>query len=206
MCSQRIQVTSGVAGTMCLPCVRSEHAHCPCCQAGASGSGCRVVVESDDQAGASAVDAPVDCQRPATCIRERTGDHARMLSGERRNDAVTVDDTLASKLVEQLGGHLLTIETGEGGAGRQPDPALPPLLQVVAGQHLPYRVVDLLGRVAPAEVLGGVGVQQQVRSGQNDGVETAQPLDLSVGEALLVVDPAAVECPAAGKAAPAPGV
>src|SRR5450759_936896 len=56
-------------------------------------------------------------------VGERAGDLARILPGERGDNAVAMDDALATKQVEQLGGHLFTIQTSEGVAGRQPDPA-----------------------------------------------------------------------------------
>src|SRR5665647_976434 len=173
---------------------------CPCCQTVTSRRRGWVMVEANDQAGASGVDATVDGKCPAACIGKGTRDLRGGLSGERRDDAVAVDDLLAAELVEDPDGHALTIKVRERISGRKPDPTLPPLTEVVAGKHLAHRIVDPLDAVAPPEVLRGVGVHQQVATCQDDGVQPAQPGNVLVGEAFLIANPSSIEGPAASEA------
>ena len=116
---------------------------------------------------------------------------------------MTVHDALPAEPAQQIGSDAFTIEGSKGVTVRQPHPALPPLPKVVTGKHPTDRIVDLLGRVAPREILGGIGVQQQVSTGQDDRVKVAEPCDVLLSEAQLVVDLAAVEHPAPGEISPA---
>ena len=113
---------------------------------------------------------------------------------------MAVDDPLAAELVEDPDGHPLTSGVYERISGRKPDPALPPLPELITGKHVAHLVVDPPNAVAPPEVLSRVGVQQQVVACQDDGVQPAEPGNVLVGEAFLIADPASVEGPAASKA------
>ena len=85
-----------------------------------SVGGGKGLVETDDQAGTPVIDAPVDRQGPTARVGERAGDLVAGPPDERRDEAVAMDDALATQLAEQVSGDLRTVETGEGVSGGQP--------------------------------------------------------------------------------------
>ena len=117
---------------------------------------------------------------------------------------MAVDDALAAELVEEPDGGLLTIGFSKRKPAGQHGPARPPPFEVITGEHVAHRVVDLPDAVAPPEILGGVGVQQQVGARDSDGVQPAEPRNVPVSEAFLITGLAAIEDPASGEATSAP--